>query len=357
MASSLKSILVVRTDRLGDVVLTLPMLPLLRRSFPDAHLSMLLSRYTGAVAEGNPYLDSIIWYDDGPQVRPRAELVQELRLRRFDAAIVARPTPRLAWLLFSAGIPLRIGTGYRFYSLLFTRRVYEHRRSGSRHELEYNLNLLSALGCSVPSGKVTPEFGLRVAESERREIEQLLGPPRGARRVILHPGSGGSSRDWPAERFGELGARLAGTDDVQIIVTGAASDRDAVERAKQLLGPVVIDLCGRLSVKQLAALISSSALFVSNSTGPVHIAAALGVPVLAFYPRIPVMSQRRWGPYTDNKSVLEPDGPEDCRKCRGRGRRPCECMASIPVELALESARRLLGATSMERGREVAHAH
>ena len=88
-----------------------------------------------------------------------------------------------------------------------------------------------------------------------------------------------------------------------------------------------------------------------------HIAAALGVPVLAFYPRIPVMSQRRWGPYTERKSVLEPDGPENCRKCRGGGARPCECMASISVETALENARRLLRAAGVQRGSEMAHAN
>ncbi len=126
-------ILIVRTDRLGDVVLTLPVLSSLRRCFPRARLSVLLRRYTGAIVTGNPYVDEILWYDaDGVPV-PFTAMLSTLKEKRFDAAVLVRPDPRAAILLFLARIPVRIGTGYRYYSPLMTHRIYEHRSEAKHH--------------------------------------------------------------------------------------------------------------------------------------------------------------------------------------------------------------------------------
>ena len=170
-----RRILVVRTDRLGDVILTLPMLPLLRTWFPGSYLAMLVSRYPGDIVQGNPHLDEVLWYDrDGYQV-PFGELLRALRLRAFDTVFVVHPTPSLAWMVYRAGIRCRVGTGYRPYSFLFNRRVYDHRKDARYHELEYNLRLLRAVKPDFTGSGVTPEFDIRVDPGARARVTALLG--------------------------------------------------------------------------------------------------------------------------------------------------------------------------------------
>lgn len=359
MPQQLKRILVVRTDRLGDVVLTLPVLSLLRRHFPQAHIGMLLRRYTGAIVPGNPHLDAVQWYDDDRGDIPFARMFRLMRKERYDAAVVVHPTFRLALLVFLSGIPLRVGSGYRFYSILFNRRVFEHRRGGGRHEVEYNVSLLGALGIPDPVSAAPLEFPIAISEAESEAAEtklRTLGVREGVKRIIIHPGSGGSGKDWPVEHFALLAERLCKNVDVQVLVTGSDSDRDRVQAVVGALGGEAVDLGGACTVRELAAVIRNADLFVSNSTGPLHIASVLGTPVLGFYSQIPGMSPRRWGPYCGRNVVLVPDRPADCTKCLKGESSPCECMASISVGQAYDSALGLIARHNPVLPKETPHA-
>jgi heptosyltransferase-3 len=336
--------LVVRTDRLGDVVLTLPLLPLLRHRFPHAFIAMLTGHYAGELVEGNPFIDELLRYDDGSRMIPFGTMRRILRERRFDAAVVVHPTGRIARLIVAAGIPVRVGTGYRVYSLLFNRRVYTHRKTAERHEAEYNCGLLEPLGCPVPSGKAL-EFTIAVPEEAGRAADAILresGITPADRFAVVHPGSGGSAREWPLESFGRLAARLTDRFSMRVLVTGVAAERAQVDAVIAHSGGKATGLAGKLRVKELAAVLRRAAIVVSNSTGPLHIAVALGTPVLGFYPQIPVMGPRRWGPYTSNARVLVPDKPPDCADCTGKQGSACACMASISVDRAAAAAAELL---------------
>lgn len=349
-------ILLVRTDRLGDVVLTLPMLPVIRSAFPRAHLALLLTRYTGEIVVGNPYVDELIWYGNEGDVVPFRTMVREIRERRFDAVIVARPTPRLAWLVYRAGIPLRIGTGYRYYSMLFNRRVFEHRSDAKRHEVEYNLNLLRELGCPV---ETSPEFLINIPVEAERAVKtclQSLGATPGKEFAILHPGSGGHARDWSAGNFGLLAEKLTRERGLQVFVTGGKGEEQIVAEVVRTSGGKAVSLAGMFSLKELAALIRNARVFVSNSTGPLHMAVAVGTPVVGMYPRQTAMSAARWGPYTDRKRVLIPQGPDDCAGCSGRGGERCTCMDKITVEEVYQATVDLLSAGQNQREKLVTHA-
>lgn len=333
----------VRTDRLGDVILTLPVVSRLRAHLPHARLTMLLRRYTGEIVQGNTDLDEILWYDEHQRPVGFLTMLGRLRRKRFDAAIVVRPRFRVALLLACAGIPIRVGTGFRYYSLLFTHRVMEHRRFAEKHEAEYNLGLLQALGIPLD----TPElrFPIRIAPEEREAMEErleALGAFSSHRRVVLHPGSGGSARDWPPAHFAELAHRLQQRGDLQVLVTGTLAERQLVEEVVRRAGPPALGLAGQCTIRELAAVLAGAVLFVSNSTGPLHLAAALGVPVLGFYPTIPAMSARRWGPHTSHAVVLEAPVLPHCPVCSGTGTGQCLCMEAISVDRALEAAQRLM---------------
>jgi heptosyltransferase III len=332
----LQNILVVRTDRIGDVILTLPTIEALKLNFPNAHVTMLLNSYTSGLVEG---IADVLVYNKDRAPKPFFGMVAELRRARFDAVVVAYPRFRIALLLWSAGIPVRIGTGYRWYSFLFNRKIFEHRKTGEKHEAEYNLSLLKGLGCSVSS---KPEVKILISGLERKtasDIRQSLGISDAGRVVILHPGSGGSARDWNPLHFAQLAAELK-KKEFHVVITGGIAETDLVLNVARNAGEGVKPFISNLSLREFAAFIQTAKLFVANSTGPLHIAAAVGTPVIGLYPPVRVMSPQRWGPLTDRKIIFVPD-PAQCSRCNGKECQGNECMEQITVRRVLEASLKL----------------
>lgn len=337
--SERRRILVIRTDRLGDVILTLPMLPLLREWFPDAHLAMMLNRYTGEIVRGHPSLDTIIWDDIDGRPAPADQLLRTLRAQNFDTVFVVHPTPRLAWLVARAGIHERIGSGYRIYSFLFTRRIFEHRKDARFHELEYNLRMLRAVRPEFTAEGVVPRFDIVIDPAARTAVRRrLAATPADRALIVLHPGSGGSARNWPPEHFVRLASQLLAEGRYRIAVTGGTQEQDLVRRVGEA-AQTDLTFAGSLSLVELAALFAETRVVVSNSTGPLHLAAAVGTRVIGLYPQLTAMSPARWGPYTTRKRVFVPTMPADCRECEGGA--PCACMAGISVNQIAQAAREM----------------
>lgn len=333
-------ILVVRTDRIGDVLLSTPVLSVLREQAADCHIAVLVSPYAAGAIEGHPALDEMVVDESsGRHGGPRGfvRLIGDLRARRFDAALVLHPTARLALACRLAGIPVRVGTGYRAYGFLFNRRVYEHRRDARKHEVECNLSLARAL--FDQAGEAAPE--IHVPEAARRAVKRRLGKWRvlpDDPLVLLHPGSGGSARNWPADCFAELAERLS-RSGVRVVVTGSADEGALVGRVAGSLPGPVIPVAGELDIKELAALLRTSSLCVTNSTGPLHVAAAVGTPTVALFCPLKPCSPARWGPYGGDHDVLMPEVPE----CPGSPRcieAACpyfDCMERISVDDVFEA--------------------
>ena len=343
MDQDYRRFLIVRTDRIGDVILTLPMARVLKRCRPGAHVAMMIHSYTSELAGSDPDVDQVIPVDShSPSF---ARTIAELRRSRFDVVFHTNPRPRFALITALAGIPVRVGTGYRWYSFLFNRRVFEHRKDARRHELEYNLNLLQAVGCDGPWDDVRPRIAVdegQMAKARRALAE--AGVPAGAKLVILHPGSGGSARDWSPRHFATLASMLAAHDGLAVLMTGGKDEEALVAGIRAVCPLPVRSIVGSLSIREYAALAKLASVFVANSTGPLHVAAAVGTPVVGLYPQIRPLSAARWGPYTDRKIVFTPKGfPENCDKCDGSRGAHCECMDSIAPADVYRAAMRLLG--------------
>jgi heptosyltransferase-2 len=335
-----QKILVVRTDRIGDVVLSLPIISILKSAFPSSTISFLLRSYTRELAAEQKGLDRILLYDVDHVEKPFVRMLSELRREKFDAVVVTYPTARLAFLMYLAAIPLRVGTGYRWYSVLFNRKIYEHRKTAEKHESEYNLSLLRGLGvtqfvASSPKLVIPDE-----ARMEAREALRTLKLGADAPLILLHPGSGGSARDWKPERFGALAEKLTLRGN-NVIVTGGPGEESLVQQVVQAAQGRALALPSPLSLKALAALIETANVFVANSTGPLHIAAAVGTPVVGFYPPILQCSSKRWGPLTEKKVIFEPSAA-DCPLCNGGECRGDECMDLISVEEVEKAVEHLL---------------
>jgi len=322
-----RKVLIVRTDRIGDVVLTLPLVTALRQQFPTVEISMLINRYTADVVDSYAEKIETIFYDKVPFF----QMIKVIREKKFDAVVVAKSSWRLALLFFLARVPIRVGTGYRLYSFLFNKKVYEHRKNGNKHELEYNLYLLSPLGV-VPKEKIFPK--LIVDEVAKEKIQTLLQQKNinaTDSLIIFHPGSGGSSRSWHWKNFGLLGKRIAEFPQVKILISGGVKEKELMQNVANLIGEKAMVLNETLSLKEFIALLSLAKLFIANSTGPLHLAAAVGKFTFGFFPQIPHLSSTRWGAYTENKIEFSPKNKSlDCKKCVSENE--CECMNSISAE-------------------------
>jgi lipopolysaccharide heptosyltransferase II len=344
--SNIRRILIVRTDRIGDVILTLPMARALKKNSPSVRISLLIQRYTSEIVESDPAVDQIIHYDDGNRGLPFLDLVTSLRRERFDVVFHTHPRFRVALMTWLARIPVRVGTGYRWYSFLFNRKVFEHRKDAKKHELEYNLSLLSSVGLNAGGNGIAPTLEVKPETLDSvRGFLSRLGVRENERIVIIHPGSGGSARDWNAKNFGLLGRRMRMLPGIRVIVTGGESEEILAKHVRDLSGDGTLVVIDRLNLQEYAALAKLASLFIANSTGPLHIAAGVGTPVIGLYPQIASLSATRWGPYTEKKKIFSPVGmPADCTKCLSSKTDACECMDSISVDQVFEAARAYLSA-------------
>lgn len=320
------NILLVRTDRIGDVVLSLPAAALLKEHYPSARITFLAREYTAPLIALSREVDEVIADQPGSSA---FSLARQLKGYRFDLAVLLHPTSRLAWALWLAGIPERVGTAYRAYSLLFNRRVGQHRRFSLRHELEHNLDLVrSGLGLtSSTEREYRPriDIPLEMVRQTEQRLKGILDLDRPF--VAIHPGSGGSARDWPIHKFAELIDRIRG---MNVAVTLGPGEEQIKTKLQVGLKTEPAWVFG-LSLPELAALLSRARLVVANSTGPLHIATAVGAKVVGLYcPMIPC-HPRRWGPYGSGHQALVPP-VEPCRRCLGVKCREYDCMDKISVD-------------------------
>jgi lipopolysaccharide heptosyltransferase II len=332
---SVRRILLVRTDRIGDVVLSLPMLPLLKKQYPNAAITVMVRSYTRELVEHHSCVDDVILWDER---KDAAEYVALLKERKFDIAVLPYPRFNLALIVFRAGIPVRVGTGFRWYSFLFNKRIYEHRKDARRHEVEYNLNLLTTLGITSDA---PPQFEFTADSNAERTVATVLAADGVKRYAVLHAGSGGSARDWSIANFAQLGDVLQNELDLRVVLTGGPNETALVAALASQMKSVPLNYTGKFSLQELAALFRSAAVFVANSTGPLHIAAMVGTPVVAFYPPIIQCSPMRWGPYTEKKRVFTADN-RACTLCKGGACTSNVCMDQISVAQVVEAVRKLV---------------
>jgi ADP-heptose:LPS heptosyltransferase len=323
------NILIVRPDGIGDEILSLPVATQLRSLMPGARLSFLSSVYAAPVLAYHPDLDDVLTVTGQETLR---ELVHLFRGgsgpggMRFDAVIFLKPFRRLMTAAWLARVPLRVGTGYRWFSWLLNRRVYEHRSDFSRHESAYNLGLLRGLGLAPGEG-APPR--LVVTDEEREWARAYLALSPGLR-VIVHSG-GFSSRVWKPAHFRDLILKLA-SQGRSVLLTGSAAERDRFRAETQVAAwpEGVQDVMGELTLRQFMAVIAECHVVVSMSTGPMHMAAALGIPTVSLFDPRRNQSPTRWQPLGTGV-VLRPEVPT-CEKCLYEACPYWDCLDRITVE-------------------------
>ncbi len=338
-----KRILLVRTDRIGDVVLTTPAIRAVRQSLPESFLAMMVRPYSVEVVKNNPHLDEVIVYDKRGKHKTfwnSFKFVRDLRKKEFDLAFVFHPTNRVNIITFLAGIPERIGYN-RKCGFLLTKKLPDEKFKGEKHEIEYNLEVIAARGISAANKEVE----MVVSQEEENfalKFFQGNGLDRKIPLVAIQPGASCPSKRWPVERFAEVGKKLMESFPVKIIIIGSNEEGPLLERLRRLLGEKAVIVQG-LALGNVGAILKQAQLFISNDTGPVHIAAAMKTPCLVIFGRKqPGLSPRRWRPRGREHIIFHKD--PGCQVCLAHScDKGFQCLKAITVFEVFQAAQKILG--------------
>ncbi len=318
-----KRFLIARTDRLGDALLTLPVARELKRAFPESSVTALFRRYTQPLAQLCECIDEVLCDDVFKPGFFSKKLTDELRRGSYDCAFIAHPAPRVLLSSYFAGIPKRVGRASNVFQFLLSDKRHQKRSQNKQHEYMYNLDLLEGTVEQIDRTpmrlKLTPSL-----EEYALKMRKSLGF-NPANTVIIHPGHGGSALNLSPRAYAEIASAL--NPDMTVLVSvgpGETSVKSSFEPNKNLIFAENIP-----DAAHLAAVFSDCLAFVGGSTGPMHLAAALGIPCHVFFPPVKAMTPVRWGPQSEKSRVYMPeleacDGL--CDKCPDNG-----CMDTIDL--------------------------
>lgn len=292
------TIILSRTDSIGDVMLTLPLAGILKQHYPGARIIFLGRSYTAPVLHCCTHVDQVITLEELQQ-----DGVTLLRRTKADAIVHVFPNEQVAWKARAAGIPHRIGTGHRWWHwLTANERVSFSRRNSDLHEAQLNTVLLRPFGInrSWTLDELAALSGFAPPPADEI-VRGLLRP--GRKHVVLHAGSQGSAVEWGLDRFTQL-IRLLHPGHFQVLITGTEKEAAVLRAGLPMDLPHVTDATGLLDLRQLTALIGASDALVAASTGPLHIAAACGIRAIGLYAQQRPIHPGRWAPIGRDAHVL-----------------------------------------------------
>jgi heptosyltransferase-2 len=335
-------ILIVQTAFLGDVVLTLPLVEATRQRFPQARVELLTVPENVALLRDQPGVDAVIPYDKrGTGMRGFLHMVHQIRGRSYELILSPHRSLRSALLVACSGSPRRIG-----FTRWLTRWAYTATvpRPAAVHEVQRNLQLLAALGFGpVPTANRLTFHVAPAAWQKARAYFAGCGVGQDEVVIGLIPGSQWGTKRWPAEHFAALIKHLVSMPQTRVALFGGMPDRPLAEAITAACGVPVLNLIGQTPLAELSAYLERCTVVVSNDTGPMHIAAALGKPVLVLYgPTTPALGFAPYGVPWEEVSV-----PLACRPCSAHGPQRCpllhwRCMLDLSVEQVAAGVQRLL---------------
>ena len=326
-----RRILLIKPSAIGDVVHALPILNLLRRKWPDAHIAWLLTPACSNLLDGHPMLNEVILFERGRLGRGWREpaaaaglfaFTRRLRAEQFDLVVDLQGLLRSGWFTRATRAPVRIGfkNAREFAPLFYTHKVDVG--DTEQHAIDRYLKVAAALGC----GDSPVEFPFHVTDADRRHVAALVPPDRPY--AVLIPGTNWRTKRWPVERVASLGKILRERFGLSIIAAGSPDESALAEQVA-----ADVNVAGRTTLRQLVALLDRAALVVANDSGPMHIAAALGRPLVTpFGPTNPV----RTGPYRRDDTVIRLDIP--CSPCYSRTCAHQSCLKWLEVDAVLAAA-------------------
>src|SRR5512147_1759912 len=339
MKLSAKKILVMRYRFIGDTVLTVPFLRNLRDAFPEARIDLMLEPFSGQVIEGCPYVDRIIPFEIktihqySSQSR-RGKLAgylrywRQIRQEQYDAAFVLKRSLSSALLVWAAGVPRRIGFATEGRKILLSDPVvYRH----DQHEVRNFLDCLRTLDIPVSSEalELWPAPG---GDEKVRALFHDAGLRPQDVKVLIHAAASLPAKQWPLERFAAVMGRIQKRFRARFVYTGAQADGALYQEIERQGAFGGLNLCGKTGLRENLSVYRAMDLFFGVDSGPMHMAAAVGVPVVALFGPT---DERKWGPWGEGHTVITKR--PSCRPCKPHRCPDNACMREISVEEAFEA--------------------
>ena len=316
------TVIISRTDSIGDVLLTLPICATLKRDFPKMKIVFLASSYTIPVVKHCKAVDEII---DATEFlnSPTVSQVEKLRSINADAIVHVFPNRIIAQLAKKVKIPYRIGTSHRsFHLLTCSHRINFTRKKSNNHEAQLNFHLLEPFGYSkLPTWQ---ELNTNLNYFQSNEIILPTELQSDKRKIILHARSQGSAIEWPIDKYAAL-SKLLEEEGFAVYFTG--TEKEGAEIRKNIqFSENIFDTTGKFSLDELISFIELSYFLVACSTGPLHIAGSLNKPCLGLFTPKKPMHPGRWQPLGNNSSTITAYS-----ECKCANKKKCTCLADISV--------------------------
>jgi lipopolysaccharide heptosyltransferase II len=336
------SILIIKPCCLGDVLMATPVIATLRQAFPKARIDFAVGGWSRAIVENNPYLDGLV---DCGRVGSGSryswleylDLVRRIRVGKYEACFVLDRSPLISLLPYLGGVPQRVGLDSRGRGFSLTVSVPI---VAPKHETELYLDTVRAISIEVNK----PRLEFYPTDEDRCHVAEMLRAVPQAPVVVIHPAGGSnpgmilSAKRWPPQRFAALADRLIEEKGTQVFLVGGPDDEPIAAAIKEVMRQKPWDLTGQLTLGQLGTLLERCDLFVGHDTGAMHLAVAVGIPVVAIFgPSDP----RIYGPYSENSVTLWHD--VGCNPCLLHGRwntacRRFRCIEAVTVEEVWQAA-------------------
>ena len=327
-----KKIIISRTDSIGDVVLTLPMAGALKAFNPDCTIIFLGRNYTRDVALLSGHVDEFVSWDDTAGL-DETQKIEFLKKLGADVIIHVFPQAEIARISAKAKIPLRIGSTGRLYHYRYCNKlVVLSRKNAEFHEAQLNFKLLAPItgSKSIPGlDEVQSFYGIKPENKLDEKWQGLIDKEKF--NLILHPKSKGSAREWPLNKYTEL-IKLLPEDRFKVFVTGTEEEGKMIQGFLEENKNKLTNLIGKFTLNELIRFIGAADGLVAASTGPLHLAAAMGKLAVGIYPPIRPMHPGRWAPLGQNAHYLVVENEcNDCRKSLH-----CHCIEEIEPEQVQE---------------------
>jgi heptosyltransferase-2 len=333
-------ILIRSTNWIGDAIMTTPAVRTIRDNFPNAHISVLVHPWVADVFSASPHVDEIINYHKRSTHKGLSgmrALGRQLAEQKFDMAILLQNAFEAALLARLAHIPVRAGYSRDCRGLLLTHSVKIRKEIRKIHQVHYYQGLLKELGLKCGSD----ELFLAVSGNDKEWVNDLISQkdnPDGSI-IGLNPGAAyGPAKRWPAEKYGELAAKLVKELGVTVVVFGTDADTEAAKIIKNRAGKDIINLCGKTTLSQAMAMIDACDCFVTNDSGLMHVGAALNTPLVAIFGSTNHVTT---GPFSKNSIVLRKELP--CSPClKTHCKTDFKCMLTIEADEVFDKVSELL---------------
>lgn len=296
--ADVRNILFVRTDRIGDLLMNVPVLRRLKSNYPDSRLTLLADSSAAQIVSSQPDIDEIIRLDKGQlkNFGGRLKLFADLWKRKFDCIVVSNPSKLFHSISFLLGIPLRVGLD-RKWGFFLNHKMPDRKDDAACHEIDYNLELVDSI-CPEPwDGKIIlgfdEDYGTKETHVQHRPEPRDLGSY-----IVLHMFTSNPKKSWDVSKIRALTQEILQKTPFRIVFVGEGAALAVWENLDEAFGERITDLCGKTTLGELAVILKNSECLVSLDSGPYHVAWMQGIPVVGIFIKDEGLSSpKRWGAY------------------------------------------------------------